>query len=84
MNAGIASDRVMKSIKAALIPLKGSNRKADHRAIIPGLKRGFLSEVSRAFIWLYFFLQIFPEQPFRFNKQYYNEDDEGICILVFT
>lgn len=84
LNAGIATDRVMKRINAALIPLKGSNRKADHRAIITGLKRGFLSKDTRAFIRSYFFFQIFPKQPFRFNKQYYNEDDESICILVFT
>lgn len=54
LNAGIAMDRVMKRSNAALIPLKGSNRKADHRAIITGLKRGFLSKDTRAFIWLYF------------------------------
>ena len=84
MNAGITADITMKSTPAALIPLKGNNRRANHREIINGLKRGLRNKDIRAFILSYLFLKMFAEQPFRFYKEYDNEDDEGIRILVFT
>ena len=74
----------MKRTPAALMPLKGNNRRASHREIINGLKRGLPNKDIRAFILLYLFLKIFAEQAFRFYKEYYDEDDEGISVLVFT
>jgi len=74
----------MKRMPAALIPLKGNNRRASHREMMNGLKRGLANKDLNASILLYLFLKIFAEQPFGFYKEYDDEDDEGIGILVFT
>ena len=84
MKAGIAAHITMKRMPAALIPLKGNNRRPNHREIIKGLKKGLLNKDIRLFILLYLFLKVFAEQSFRFYKEYDDEDDEGICIFVFT
>ena len=84
MKAGKATDITMNNTAAALIPLKGNNRRASHREIINGLKRGLPNKDIKVFIPLYLFLKIFAKQPFRFYKEYDDEDDEGIGILVFT
>jgi len=74
----------MKSKIAALIPLKGSSRRASHRETINGLIKGFANKDVNASILLYLFLKAFAEQTFRFYKKYDNQDDEGIRVLVFT
>lgn len=84
VKAGIATIKVMKRTDADLIPLKGSNKKENHRAIKTGFKRGVLSMDINPLIRSNFFFQIFTEKAFGFDKQYDDEDDEGVCILVFT
>ena len=74
----------MKRTPAALMPLKGNNRRANHREIINGLKRGLPNKDITAFILLYLYLKVLAQQPLRFHKQNNDEDDEGIGILVFA
>ena len=74
----------MKRTDAALIPLKGSNKKAAHRAINNGFKKGFFNIDVNLFILLYFFFQMFTQKTFGFYKKYYDEDDESVCIFVFA
>jgi hypothetical protein len=78
------TDNTMNRMQAALIPLKGSNRSANQREIINGLKKGLSNKDIRPFVMLYLFLKVFAEQTFRFHKEYDDEYDKGISILVFT
>ena len=62
----------MNNTAAALIPLKGNNRKANHKDIINGFRKGLANKDVNASILLYFFLKIFAEQTLRFYKEYDN------------
>ena len=81
---GIAMVRVMKRTEAALMPLKGSRRKASQRAMNAGFNRGFFIMDVRAFIPSYLFFLTPAEQTFRFYQQYYDEDDERVGVLIFA
>ena len=80
----MATTRIAKRTAAASGPLKGRNKKADHRAIITGLREGALSSDINLFILSYLLFQIFAEKALRFNKQYYYKYYKSVGILVFT
>jgi len=59
LKEGMATARTAKRAAAAAGPLKGRNKKADHRAMSAGLRKVLLNIDIRLFILLYLLFQVF-------------------------